>query len=706
MSSIRSRQRLKTQSDPHFFATLQSLDMANTLQTSATSISPNLDIIEWDRYITNPLFRGIDGSGVAIVVLDSGIDATHPAFLRADGSSRIVYQYDFVNGDAVAEDYNGHGTHVASIAAGEARGFSGVASGANIIALKVAETAANYEAIEAALAWIAENIEEYNIVAVNMSFGLGKHTSEDGLPLSKQFVDLASRGVASTASAGQFFYYTGPGVDWPAAAPGVWGVGALAATGKKMADYSFRDPVMMDFVAPGTNVRAAVPVGEMSDMNDGVADGYAVDSGTSMAAPHIAGAVALAQELALERSGSRLAVDQLHALMKRTADVNVDAISGFEYNVLDLNAFLAAVAAQLGDKTIILGEKSADRLSGTAGGDQIFGLSGNDRIEAGAGNDRLEGGTGADTLTGETGNDVVSGGEGNDQLSGGDGADTLEAGTGNDIVNGGAGTDVARYEGTLTSYDVWKNGRSYVVRSIDGGDDRVSSIESFEVGGRRYTPDQLISELSKLSDGSSRGADYIADGETGRRIDGLGGDDTIWARGGNDTVVFYGTEEFVDGGAGLDTLRLSAGWQPSNYNYAFEFDFDLANKIDQSVDIENSFATRDFENFDSRTCTQDIRVRAGSDANSLSTGTGNDTVKGGGGSDAIRTGAGNDYVYMDGSERSVDGGTGTDTLVIYARGRAITFDLSRADQTIGDTAIVSGFESIVIDNRTGDPWLI
>jgi len=706
MARIGSRQRLKTQSDLNDVTTLQSLDTAATLGTPATSISPNLDVIEWDRYVANPLFRGIDGRGVSIVVLDSGIDTTHPAFLRADGSSRIVYQYDFFNGDAVAEDGYGHGTHVASIAAGGTSGFSGVAPGANIIALKVAENAANYEAIEAALAWISENTEEYNIVAVNMSFGLGKHTSEDGQLLSKQFLDLASHGVALTAAAGQFFYYTGPGVSWPAAAPGVWGVGALAATGKKMADYSYRDPVLMDFVAPGTNVRAAAPVGEMGDMNDGVADGYAVDSGTSMAAPHIAGAIALAQDLALERSGSRLAVDQLHALMKRTADVNVDAISGFEYNVLDLNAFLSAVAAQLGDKTIMLGEKAADRLNGTAGGDQIFGLSGHDRIDAGAGNDRLEGGSGADTLIGGTGNDLVSGGEGNDQLSGGDGADTLEAGTGNDIVNGGAGTDVARYEGTLTSYDVWKNGPSYVVRSIDGGDDQVSSIETFEVGGRRYTPDQLIAALSKLSDGSSRGADYIADGGTGRRIDGLGGDDTIWARGGNDTVVFYGTEEFVDGGAGLDTLRLSAGWQPSNYNYAFEFDFDLANKVDQSVDIGNSFATRDFENFDSRSYAQDIRVRAGGDANSLSTGAGNDTVKGGGGRDAIATGVGNDYVYIDGSERSVDGGTGTNTLVIYARGTAITFDLSRADQTIGDTAIVSGFERIVIDNRADDPWLI
>ena len=88
-----------------------------------TPVQSNLDVIEWDKYATNPLFRDVDGRGAAIVFISAGIDATHPAFLRADGSSRVVYQYDFVNGDIIADDKADVGTHVASLARAAERFF-------------------------------------------------------------------------------------------------------------------------------------------------------------------------------------------------------------------------------------------------------------------------------------------------------------------------------------------------------------------------------------------------------------------------------------------------------------------------------------------------------------------------------------------------------------------------------------------------------
>ena len=76
-------------------------------------------LINMDDFRNDPRFAGIDGSGFATVILDTGIDLDHPYF-GPDGDSdgvadRIVYHYDFANGDADASDYHGHGSNVSSI---------------------------------------------------------------------------------------------------------------------------------------------------------------------------------------------------------------------------------------------------------------------------------------------------------------------------------------------------------------------------------------------------------------------------------------------------------------------------------------------------------------------------------------------------------------------------------------------------------------
>jgi Ca2+-binding RTX toxin-like protein len=738
MVGMRSKQRLKTQTgtdDLAWSATVQQ-DAALASESTAVSVQPNLDVIEWDRYVANPLFRGIDGSGVAIVILDTGIDQTHPAFLRADGSSRIVYQYDFVNGDSIAEDTDGHGTHVASIAAGrDGTRYSGVATDADIIVLKVSDGwSVTYAAVSNALTWIADNAAKYNIVAANMSFGQGNNATETSSYWKDGFAALASAGIAQISVAGNDFAGS-PGVASPGADPAVWAVGALSTNGRDLASFSQRHPTLMDVVAPGSDVRGAVPTGSYYDRSDRVIDGYASLSGTSMAAPHIVGAIALAQDLALERSGQRLPLDQLLALMQRTATVFVDTNTGssLEYSRLDLDAFLTGVAGQAGVQGIVLGQRQSDRLSGTEGADRILGLSGDDSIAGNQGADTLEGNSGSDTLAGGTGNDVLSGGEqndqltgdagadtlrgdegadsllgssgndvlsggsGNDQLAGSEGSDTLDGGEGDDTLSGGLGRDVAILSAPLTSFDVWKSGSVYVVRGIATGTDVVAGdVELYEVGGRRYTTTQLLAALSEADGRPTTSADYLVGGASGRRIDGLGGQDTIWARGGNDTVMFYGTEAFLDGGAGRDTLQLSSSWRAVTDRRA-PFHIDLTNQNDQSN--HDVSIVRGFEHLDARAVTQGIAVLAGGEVNSLTTGAGGDTIVGGGGRDVIDSGAGDDNVGIDGSERSVRGGIGND--VLYLSGDRITsVDLSRADQTGGDAANVSGFEAVNFSEST------
>jgi hypothetical protein len=126
---------------------------------------------------TDDRFANLDGSGVTTVVIDTGIDLDHPFFgPDADGdgvADRILFQYDFANNDADASDKHGHGSHVASLIASSDADYHGVATGADIIVLKVFEDsgAGYFRYVEEALQWVIENAETYNIGVVNMSLG-------------------------------------------------------------------------------------------------------------------------------------------------------------------------------------------------------------------------------------------------------------------------------------------------------------------------------------------------------------------------------------------------------------------------------------------------------------------------------------------------------------------------------------------------------
>jgi serine protease AprX len=123
---------------------------------------------------TNPL----DGTGVGIVIVDSGIDASHYSFRDASNVSRVLYSQDFT-GENRTDDPYGHGTHVASIAAGNnsvANGqYEGIAPNAKIINLRVLNGTGtgSISGILAALDWIYSNRSNatYNMKVVNLSLG-------------------------------------------------------------------------------------------------------------------------------------------------------------------------------------------------------------------------------------------------------------------------------------------------------------------------------------------------------------------------------------------------------------------------------------------------------------------------------------------------------------------------------------------------------
>ncbi|GIF53167.1 subtilisin family serine protease [Asanoa ferruginea] len=237
--------------------------------------------------------RGLDGHGVKVAVLDTGIDATHP-----DLAGKVVEARNFsTSADTV--DHFGHGTHVAATIAGtgQASGGSrkGIAYGADLLVGKVlGDDGVGFESqIIEGMQWAAGS----GAKVVNMSLG-GDPT--DGLDPMSLAVDELSRQsgtlfVVAAGNAGGTATVGSPG-----AAREALTVGAVDRA-DQLADFSSRGPRLGDqglkpeLTAPGVDIVAARAAG--TTMGNPVDTYYTAASGTSMATPHVAGAAAiLAQE--------------------------------------------------------------------------------------------------------------------------------------------------------------------------------------------------------------------------------------------------------------------------------------------------------------------------------------------------------------------------------------------------------------------------
>lgn len=114
------------------------------------------------------------GTGVTIYVIDSGIKKNHQEFAYGDGSpgSRASYGYDFLKNSEEADDCDGHGTHVASTAAGLQVGY---AKNAEIVALRILDCVGSGTISDtvAALDWVAANAKKPAIVILSLGIQVG-----------------------------------------------------------------------------------------------------------------------------------------------------------------------------------------------------------------------------------------------------------------------------------------------------------------------------------------------------------------------------------------------------------------------------------------------------------------------------------------------------------------------------------------------------
>lgn len=351
--------------------------------------------------------QGFEGMGGAIAVLDTGVELEHPMTgpsitasacfnmivpgrsesLCPGGSSQLTDLSTGSVGDSCIElaldpsdGITGcsHGTHVASTAAGltttSPQGeISGVARRSNIVAVNVfarfgaTDCDGQLRCVKSyvsdqidALEWLYDNRSELGLSVVNMSLGGGRFFSAcDDDPRSAIVGQLRAAGVAVVVSAGNSSYLDS--VSSPACISQVITVGSTNSS-DEMSGFSNSDE-LVDLVAPGSGIYAAyqsaeplagtctLVAGASEPSAGGLCHGFQSKSGTSMAAPHVAGAFSLLRE-----AHPNASVSDIEVALEASGVAVFDGRNGLTHRRLQIDAafeYLASGGGSVGANNTI-----------------------------------------------------------------------------------------------------------------------------------------------------------------------------------------------------------------------------------------------------------------------------------------------------------------------------------------------------------------
>jgi len=343
----------------------RSLLVSDIKNEELADAKPANDEIEWnvDRIDAPPVWEmGIDGTGVVVASLDTGAQWDHPALkekYRGYDGENVDHQYSWYDPsgeNATPADDNGHGTHVTGTMVGAEKDGTnkiGVAPGAKWIAAKVFNSAGNATdtGLLAAAEWMLHPGGRADMApdVINNSWSGGKGIDEwymdaiDAWRAANIFPAFAAGNVTLTNPGG-------PGsVATPANYPQSFAVGNTDYN-DMVAASSLRGPspygeIKPNVSAPGSAIRSAAPGGGYQDM-----------TGTSMAAPAVAGVIAL-----LRSVNGDMSVDKIEDILISTAITRTDSVypespnNGYGYGIVNaydaVNSILNGIGVVEGSVT-------------------------------------------------------------------------------------------------------------------------------------------------------------------------------------------------------------------------------------------------------------------------------------------------------------------------------------------------------------------
>ncbi len=296
----------------------------------------------------------ITGTGETVCIIDTGIYYNHSDFgncygyNNASSPCKIIGGWDYCadNVTCTSEDndpidVNGHGTHVAGIV-GANGSIKGVAPDVKIIMIKAGNSSGTFwnSDIRAGIDWCVDNSSKFNISVISMSLGGGLHSSYcDGVyaDLTLAINNAVAKNISVVVATGNSGSTTQIGS--PACIQNATSVGATTKL-DVIADYSNRNNIT-DLFAPGGTLGESgnCSPGSMdsericSTYNDG---NYISFSGTSMATPHVAGAIALINQF-LKLTGQTKTPQEIESVLNSTGKIiNDSGGSGLNFSRIDI----------------------------------------------------------------------------------------------------------------------------------------------------------------------------------------------------------------------------------------------------------------------------------------------------------------------------------------------------------------------------------
>ena len=627
-------------------------------------------------------FEGSTGGPYEVAILDSGVDNQHSAF-----TGRIVTQACFSNGswcpNGLTSQTGGasadnctystqcdHGTHVAGIAAGASYtgGHEGVARGAGINAIQIGSRSTTCNVGEPNPCWRyffsdldlalqhALNLRNggRRIVALNMSLGGPLHTTEAAcgaaFPNTQNIAaNLQAAGVAPIAAAGNDG--SGTQVSYPGCLPSTF---TVAATDDSDVPAGFsNNNAITDWWAPGVNIDAPITSGTTAHGNK---------SGTSMATPHVVGAMALLREC-VDGNGVPQTMGAAAADLSATGTtITHDGVARPRINVLD-------AATRNVNNNDFASPENLPANPGAGFNDFDFTVC-SDAEPGEPGPFSVDNGVWYTWTPATTGTAVISTDDGGGNVTTFD--TTLSVYTGSTLTgltlhasddDGGVGT------------------RSLVTAPVQGGTTYRIKVDGFGAANGLFN---LHLENGPAPTCSGAPATIVR-GVSADTVTGTPGDDVIITGAGDDTITALGGNDRICAGADVDTVSFASS--ANGVKVDLTAGTATGEGSDTLVEVENLYGSEKKD-----------RLVGDAQPNRILAAGGNDRANGFGGDDRVYGGGGNDLLLGREDNDLIKGGPGVDTAVFDHSGAAVIVNLPAGTATGEGTDTVQEIENVVGSN--------